>query len=147
MVGSYDVILMIMISDEKCHLPFRLPRGSSLALPLPVPWTIIAIIVIIRYQTLCNVYLEYSQTFSKDKPLFVFLFQISNIHPVFMRKQPRAQSRHKGPTTRSQGPVQAPRLLVVDILRERKPTCNKKRRDWSPEAMVNPTCNESQMLV
>ena len=30
-----------------------------------------------------NVYLIYSQTFSKDKPLFVFLFQLSNIHNMF----------------------------------------------------------------
>ena len=30
-----------------------------------------------------NVYLVYSQTFSKDKPLFVFLFQLSNIHNMF----------------------------------------------------------------
>ena len=30
-----------------------------------------------------NVYPIYSQTFSKDKPLFVFLFQFSNIHNMF----------------------------------------------------------------
>ena len=50
------LIIVIVITEmmKMCHLPFKLPRGTSLALPLPAPWTNIVIIVKIRCQTLCQ---------------------------------------------------------------------------------------------